>query len=306
MKGILAPRSIGTKLLVLFLLSVVGYIFFSGLGLALASSAYNITIENISDLLTEPSSGSVLRTIQGFATVGIFLFPAILASYLFSEKPQKLMALSSFPQPAWLMVILLIALAYSSGVISDALYQFSDSLVWPESLDWVENYFAQTEDLMTQQYESLLQMGSFTEFLQVLTVMALLPAVAEEAMFRGVLQPLLVKGSGKHFGIVLTSLIFALLHQQFQVLLAIFVLGLVLGYLREWTKSLWVPTLVHFVNNGSIVVMVYFFNLDYSDPQQSTSFDNPAIAWTMAGIFVLCLLIIYQLTKKQQPSEAPD
>jgi hypothetical protein len=178
--------------------------------------------------------------------------------------------------------------------------------VWPESLDWLESYFAQTEDLMTQQYESLLQMGSFTEFLQVLTVMALLPAVAEEAMFRGVLQPLLVKGSGKHFGIVLTSLIFALLHQQFQVLLAIFVLGLVLGYLREWTKSLWVPTLVHFVNNGSIVVMVYFFNLDYSDPQQSTSFDNPAIAWTMAGIFVLCLLIIYQLTKKQQPSEAPD
>lgn len=300
MKGILAPRSIGTKLLVLFLLSIVGYIFFSGLGLALASSAYNITIENISDLLTEPSSGNVLRTVQGFATVGIFLFPAILASYLFSEKPQRLMGLNAFPKPAWLIVILLVALAYSSGVISDALYQFSDRLVWPKSLEWLENYFAQTEELMTQQYESLLQMNSFTEFLQVLTVMALLPAVAEEAMFRGVLQPLLIKGSGRHFGIVLTSLIFALLHQQFQVLLAIFVLGLVLGYLREWTKSLWVPTLVHFINNGSIVVMVYYFNLDYADPTANSQMDQPTILISLLVVFIASLGAVYWLTNKER------
>lgn len=302
MKGILAPRSVGVKLLVLFLLSIIGYVFFSAIGLALASSAYNIAFENIADILTDPSAGKVLRTVQGFVTVGVFLFPAITASYLFTENPEKLMALDFFPKPALLITILLIALAYSSGVITDALYKFSDSLVWPESLNWLENYFAQTEELMTQQYQSLLQMSSFTEFLQVLTVMALLPAVAEEALFRGVMQPLLIKGSGRHFGIILTSLIFALLHQQFQVLLAIFVLGMVLGYLREWTKSLWVPTLVHFVNNGSIVVMVYYFDLDYSDPSANSQLDQPQILISLLVIFSLSLAAVYWLTRKQSPS----
>lgn len=306
MKGILAPRSTGIKLLTLFLLSIIGYIFFSGLGIGLASAFYNIDAQSIAEHLTDPSSGKIVRLVQGFASLGIFLFPALMGAYMFSFNAEKFMALDFFPRPGWLIFLILLILAYSAGVITDALYQFSSGFTWPSSLSWLEEYFSQTEELISQQYQSLLHMQSFPDFLQVLVVMALLPAVAEEALFRGVLQPLLTLSAGRHFGIFLTSLAFALLHQQFEVLLAIFVLGLVLGYLREWTKSLWVPTLVHFFNNASIVVMIYYFDLDYANPQQNTALDSPAAAWLLSGIFLICLALIYQLSKKQGPAPAEE
>lgn len=266
MKGLLVTQPFGAKLFTLFLLVLLGALLFTFLGIALAISAYGFSYEEIQDALVnfnKPGSVEVLRLVQGFATIGTFLLPALVAAHLYSLNAQAFLAVDRFPQPQWLVLLLMVGIAYSGGFLSDALYQLSTAINWPESLAWFSTYLEAGQADMNERYQVFLNMPNFLAFSKVLLVMALLPAVAEEAFFRGVLQPLLRQRLGAHGSVIVTALVFALLHQQALAFLSIFALGVILGYLREWSNSLWVPTITHFINNGSVVVLVYFFGLEY-------------------------------------------
>ncbi len=62
-----------------------------------------------------------------------------------------------------------------------------------------------------------------------------------------------------HLGIFIAALVFGVMHLQFYGLLPRLVLGLFLGYFYFYSGSLWVPVLMHFLNNGTAVV-VYFLH----------------------------------------------
>jgi membrane protease YdiL (CAAX protease family) len=273
-RGILAPSSLGVKLSSLLLLVLVGAILFTALGMGIAASAYGLDYAQIETALTDmqsPNAAEVLRLVQGFATIGTFLVPALVAAFLFSPQPQAFLRVSSYPKPAVLATGLLVVISFAGGFLSDFLYQLSVSIPWPESWGNVEQYILESQAEMNERYRFFLDMPNFLVFTRVLVVMALLPAVAEEALFRGVLQPLLRQKMGLHASVWLTALAFALLHQQALAFLSILVLGAVLGYLKAWSGSLWVSTLAHFINNGSIVVWVYFSGGSYLEESEPSS-----------------------------------
>jgi membrane protease YdiL (CAAX protease family) len=62
--------------------------------------------------------------------------------------------------------------------------------------------------------------------------------------------------------IILTSILFALVHQELWMMPPIFFLSLCLGYTYERTGNLWVPILIHATFNG-INVAVFWFRLDH-------------------------------------------
>ena len=62
-----------------------------------------------------------------------------------------------------------------------------------------------------------------------------------------------------HLAIWLTAALFALFHFSFGYVLALLVMGALLGYLKEWTGNLWLPILGHFVNNSLVLFVTYFF-----------------------------------------------
>jgi len=74
-------------------------------------------------------------------------------------------------------------------------------------------------------------------------ILALASGIGEEILFRGALQPV--------FGIVFTALLFAIVHVQYgltPITLAVFLLGLILGVLRQRTNTT-VTIFVHFGYN---------------------------------------------------------
>ena len=94
-----------------------------------------------------------------------------------------------------------------------------------------------------------------------LLVIALIPAIGEELTFRGVLQQALVRGTKNvHVAIILSAAIFSFIHFQFYGFLPRMFLGILLGYLFYYSGSIWTSILMHFVNNGTVVVLAY---LDY-------------------------------------------
>ncbi len=120
--------------------------------------------------------------------------------------------------------------------------------------EWMKAKEAQADKLT----EVFLQVKSPAGLTLNLLVIALIPALGEELLFRGLLQRLLGEWTKNiHVAVILTAVIFSSLHLQFFGFLPRFLLGLMLGYMLEITQSLWVPVFAHFVNNATLVILFY-------------------------------------------------
>ena len=109
--------------------------------------------------------------------------------------------------------------------------------------------------------EKMLTVDTFGGLLFNLIVIALIPAVGEELTFRGVLQQSLTRGlKNPHVAIVLSAAIFSFIHFQFLGFLPRMFLGILLGYMFYVSGSLWTRIAMHFVNNGSAVLLYYLNN----------------------------------------------
>jgi membrane protease YdiL (CAAX protease family) len=91
-----------------------------------------------------------------------------------------------------------------------------------------------------------------------MVMVAVLAAVGEELIFRGILVRLFREWTGNvHLAVIIPALLFSALHLQFYGFFGRLVLGIILGYLLVWSGSLWVPITVHFLNNAMAVVVSF-------------------------------------------------
>lgn len=91
-----------------------------------------------------------------------------------------------------------------------------------------------------------------------LLVVAVMPAICEEIMFRGVLLSEF-KHSSKFKALFFTALYFAFMHLNFQQSLYAFTFGLMLGFFVLTTDSILSSMISHFVVNGTSIVLMYVF-----------------------------------------------
>ncbi len=306
LRGSFAGHSPGMQFLMIIFLAVLGLTVFSLLGFLLIPLIYSVSLNDLLDASQngEGFSSQVLKFLQGLSSIGLFLVPALFAAHLFALNGAKYLRIDRFPKK-WLPVLfLLVVITLSGNVLSDLLYRISKSMPWPESLAFLEEIIARSESSMTKQVQQFLVMNTPYDFVQMFFIMAVLPAVCEEAMFRGALQPVLIKlTKNTHFGILFTAFLFGLMHMQFYTFLSIFVLGVVLGYVRQWTNSLWPAMIIHLINNGSIVVAVYFYNINYLSANDLSEAWDWKLGIPGLLVFMVAMAGLYKLVnpKKESP-----
>ncbi|NCC86996.1 MAG: CPBP family intramembrane metalloprotease [Clostridia bacterium] len=105
--------------------------------------------------------------------------------------------------------------------------------------------------------------GGTATFLFYIIRGAMVPALIEEFALRGVvMQPL--RKFGDKFAIVMSSLIFAVMHGNMVQAPFAFILGCAIGYLVIITGTLWTGVIIHFTNNAfSVVMSVVSTQMDY-------------------------------------------
>ncbi len=111
-------------------------------------------------------------------------------------------------------------------------------------------------------YQSILsgmQINTFWRYLIYIVTTCITPAVCEELLFRGVVLSGFKK-YGKKIAIVVSALIFMLMHGNAEQTVHQFIIGLVIGYIFIETGNLWVGVLIHFFNNFISVTQVYIFS----------------------------------------------
>ncbi|SET62968.1 CPBP family intramembrane glutamic endopeptidase [[Clostridium] polysaccharolyticum] len=103
------------------------------------------------------------------------------------------------------------------------------------------------------------KIDSITEgrpFILSLFVIAVVPAFLEESVYRGGFFNVYSRKSPLK-AIVLSGLLFGLMHLNFNQFSYAFVMGMIFCFLVEGTNSIYTTMLVHFVINGTSVIMLY-------------------------------------------------
>ncbi len=115
--------------------------------------------------------------------------------------------------------------------------------------------FPNNAEGMNEQYMQILDGVSFV---QGLLLMALLPAVCEEIMFRGYMFTAFKNRMSLTKAIIIVSLLFGVSHMSMIKILPTAVLGVVLAYTIHKSESIVTSSLIHFANNALAVVMMFY------------------------------------------------
>lgn len=140
---------------------------------------------------------------------------------------------------------------------------------------------------------------SFWVYLLNIFMVAILPAIGEELIFRGILQRSLVELTrSRWIGILLTAALFSAIHLQFQGFIPRFALGVAFGYLLEVTGSIWVPIVAHFFNNAIAATGYMFMGLGAAD-SRIENFGGLSDFWLVGVVsFVATSLLIASIKRE--------
>lgn len=315
-KGFLNRQPVFMQLTILVFLVFACTFIFTIASMMLVGPLYGIdgadtlilkATENPDALKGNRNEVNAIKLIQLFSTIGTFLIPALIFGF---TKGMGSDYLKLKTKTSLLMVVLGMATIFLSAPLVNEIYNLN-KMANPEWFGSFGKGFLESEKKNALLTGLFLFMPKAQDFMINIFVIALLPAIAEELFFRGVIQQLFKEWfKNIHVAVWSTAMLFSFIHLDFYGFIPRVFLGALLGYLFVWGNSLWVNIGAHFINNASQVVMVYLFQSGITsyDAQQDES-----MPWYITIIFSLLmiglLIIVYLkrvIEKEPEPQIIPD
>ncbi|MDO6434284.1 CPBP family intramembrane metalloprotease [Flavitalea sp. BT771] len=218
------------------------------------------------------------KLLQMISTMGIFGLPAYFYAVMTSrEPPLDFLGLRKTPHPAF--YALAVVLLLFSFPFEGWLGQINKNL--PLS-NWMINMEKEAE----VKTAILLKTHSAIDIVINVIVIAAIPAIFEEACFRGALQRILIQiFKSPWVGITACAIFFSAMHFQFRGFLPRMFLGTLLGAIYWYSGSLWASILAHFFTNGIQVVAVSFY------PRLLTEDPSVPLYWAIISLVIVVGLL---------------
>lgn len=289
-------RSPLSLLLILVLLSMGTYLIapmlFMYLGVEILGITFEAFMRKIGTGEPEPSVQLVLVMVQGAASVLSFI---VVPAFFIKKYEERLLA-HYFHSKSLLTnaVAITLGLTLSLMMVNSLLIEWNMNVEFPESLAATFDQMEEQGRLMT---EYLTDFYSFPYFFLVMIVVAVVPAIGEELLFRGLIQQYLQRMWGNpHVAIWVTAMFFSAFHMQFYGFVPRMALGAFFGYLFYFSGNLWYASIAHFVNNGFTLLMIYLFQQGVVE-YDIESTESVSIWSTLT--FAIIGAVLFVLFKKQ-------
>lgn len=258
------------SLVLLFSLFFACAIFFGILAFVAAILIYDI--DSITLLSNSPTALNIesLRLIQIISSFGMF----VVASMIFAkiESPDWLNYLG-FKRVKLPLILLTIFIMFSMSPMMEFINDLNKKMVFPEALKDVEIWMRIKEQQMEEATKQFLIMNTTSVFLINMLMLAIIPGLGEELIFRACLQKIFIRWTTNyHIAIWITAIIFSAIHFQFYGFIPRMLLGALFGYFLVWSGSIWLPIVAHFLNNAMAVVGAYILQ------QQGKSIDEAFVS----------------------------
>jgi len=233
-----------------------GFFLYQIVGGLLTLLIFGLNVENA------PVNGIRLMTMAG--QILFILLPALVLSKLFYSDLTNFLRIKI---PNWKEVILFtVGIAILTVMLQNYLYiqnYFIDQLAnnipiiktLKELLDTLNAYVEKT-------YGNLLKANNVYEAILIVFVVAIIPALSEEVMFRGFIQRSFELRMKPFYAALVTAIFFGANHFNPYGLIPLIILGLYFGFAAYMSGSIIIPIILHFLNNFTAVMLYFIFGDD--------------------------------------------
>lgn len=293
----------GMQLSVLLVSFGVCYLLSGIVIFAIAKVYLNMPLETLikNPKLIEGNAG-LSKLLQVVGTIFMFGLPAfIFAAVINKQKPYKVLGFNKILSGKQLLYVVGIVLC---GIwVGEALGLITRLIPLPSDL---RHHYEELENSYGEFAKSMLDFNSFNGYLASIFIIALLPAILEEVIFRGCLQKVLFNLSNHVFlSIFLSSVAFSIIHGSYYGFFVRLFLGIVLGYLYHYSRNLWLNIIAHFLNNAISITFIYVMVMrgkSVDQVMEDSDFTShlPSLAITLGGVALTAVIVeLLKLYKKE-------
>jgi membrane protease YdiL (CAAX protease family) len=257
--------------------------------------------EALDNMTAQPNMSLVMKIAQVISVLIVFVIPAFLMAFML--QPNGVRSLQLHRPPAVSSFFLVIVLMIAALPLINWLAELNNQMRLPASMSGLEEWMKASEEKLKKLTDMFMSDTSVGGLILNLFVIAFMAALSEELFFRGVLQTTMIQATRNvHLSIWITAALFSAIHLQFYGFLPRMVLGAVMGYLFVWSRSLWVPILAHFVNNGFAVVLSWLMarkSIEADSDKVGAQEGEMVFTIVSITIFFVLMFTIWKIEKKR-------
>ena len=249
------------------------------------------SMEQMQISIYDPAYANAVRLMQTLLSICMFLLPPVIAARMIQRRPMEYLLWRG--KISFKTVLMTIVIMITTLIIASHL---SVIMEWIPITDRMRLNFLEMEDRYMKQIDVMSQMKGVPDLIISLLVMAAIPAIVEEAFFRGGFQNMMHRSTGNMWvSVIVTSLLFSAIHFSYYGFLSRVALSLVLGLLYAHSRNLWIPMLAHFVNNAIAVGQVYYLR---STGQSVVDNIDEKYPWYLVLIMIVIFYFSFQQFRK--------
>ncbi len=191
-----------------------------------------------------------------FSQITFLLIPTLLLTKLATLHVKEFLR---FNGTSVLLVLLSFLGIFSLSQLLQVYMIFQEQIPIPHSLQPILN---ELKEYIEYAYRIIAGSKNTEELLFVVFVVAIVPAISEEILFRGMVLGVLEKYFTRWRAVVITGIIFGAFHLNPFSFIPLSVIGIYLGFLVLHSNSIYVPVAAHFFNNFVAIIAIH---LNYGD-----------------------------------------
>ncbi len=297
------------SLISLLLIAFGGLIVGQFVAIMIVTKLYHLSFIQVMEMVTNiseyPDYKVAIYILQGLSAV----FAFILAPWFFLRfiEKKRFSVLSPNKRIELLPVTLALLISIVFMAVNFKFAEWNAQMVFPEFLRDVETWMRLQEDKLEEATYFLTTINNPLELVMAMVVIAIIPAIGEELLFRGLIQNQLLSWTrNTHWAVWLTAILFSAIHIQFYGFVPRMLLGVLFGYMYVWSGNLLYPILAHFANNGFQIAMLYLYSSDLTEFNIDDTSTVPWPVFFTSALISLVLILYYRHHFSKSPLKTAE
>lgn len=282
-------------LLITLGVTMVGFQFIGAfVGFAIAVPFYPGGLREFIEAILDPTSDEGMRVplliMQGTGSLlGFIVMPWLLLKFYYRGSASQFI----IGKVSLFLVLQVMFITLFFMVVNTPFIEWNEHVRLPEALSGFEKVVRAMEDSLAVTSAFITKFENIGQLILGIFVVAIIPGIGEELVFRGLVQNHIYRISGNvHVAIWLAALLFSIFHLQFYGLVPRMLLGVLFGYLYFFSGNIIYPMVAHFFNNGFTLVMLYLYqqNLVTYNIEDAEIFPWPQVILSAVVIVILFVM----------------
>jgi len=266
-----------------FIFSIIGIFITFSLGWGDLSSLLQITDFKNIDV-------RIIKLLQIFQSIGLFIIPGFVMMYFFTDNSPNVFKTNRKIFIFFFGFGVLVLFISMPGI--NFIYELNKNFAFPDSMQGLAQTLKDQEQELENLTKLFLKTDSVEGLLVNLLMIGIIPAIGEEFFFRGAIQRLFQDWfKNSHTAILVSAVIFSAFHLQFYGFFPRIVLGIMLGYSFLYSGTIWIPVVLHFINNSMIVLVYYIFPENISENIETVGSNSVVIGCLSLGLLTVGLYL---------------